>query len=870
MKYLFTIFAFLTFVLSSYGTHNRAGEITYVQISDLTYEITITTFTYVLSQADRDFLDVDWGDGTISTAQRTFLTQLPNYYQKNIYTVRHTYPGPGIYKIVVQDPNRNFGINNIPNSVNVVFSISTILMVNPGMGLNSTPVLLNPPYDKAALGYKFIHNPGAFDSDGDSLSYKLTVCTREDGIPIENYSFPPTSNVFYVDSISGDLVWDSPNTLGTFNVAMEINEWRNGIKIGTVVRDMQIEVYETDNNPPENGPLHDFCVEAGDTIEYLVSATDPDGDLVTLISTSGIYTLDSCPAFFDTMTSLPGSSTSLLTWIPCHEAVRDQPYDVLIKAEDNNEDLELVDLDNFRIKVLGPSPILTSTSPAGNYIRLNWEAYVSDYISGFNIYRGVEATSFQPDTCTNGIPSEYGFELVGFAEGASTISFIDTNEGQGLESGVQYVYRIVAVYPNGTESKASNELSSSLITGVPLITNVSVTNTDLTDGEIFVAWAKPDQLDTIPAPGPYEYIIYRSEGHSGNNFIAIDSIQTTDLNDTTFTDTGLNTLEFGYIYRIELYNDSPGDRFLIGEPGVASSVFIELSPGDKKVRFLIRRNVPWVNYRYDIFRFNEATSVFDSIASTNLLEYADTGLVNGEEYCYYVRSLGSYQTAGLPEDMINLSQEACMIPEDNEPPCTPDLNVSTNCDSLFNYVTWSVDDPVCFDDIVGYELYYSSSFDGGLSLLETIEPRNIFEYTHDLTGQVVAGCYAILAYDAVGNKSPLSTVICVDSCNFYEIPNVFTPNNDNRNDILRAKTSGLVERVNFRLFNRGGMLVFQTEEPRLNWNGTYKGSIVKPGVYFYQCDVYERRITGLEEYSLSGFIHVITEKGAEPVNIEFK
>ncbi|MCK7540653.1 MAG: hypothetical protein MZV63_62060 [Marinilabiliales bacterium] len=45
-------------------------------------------------------------------------------------------------------------------------------------------MLLNPPYDKAALGQVFIHNPAAFDPDGDSLSYKLTVCTKEDGKPI--------------------------------------------------------------------------------------------------------------------------------------------------------------------------------------------------------------------------------------------------------------------------------------------------------------------------------------------------------------------------------------------------------------------------------------------------------------------------------------------------------------------------------------------------------------------------------------------------------------------------------------------------------------------------------------------------------------
>lgn len=869
MKRIPAILIFLATVVSSYGTHNRAGEITYVQLSDLTYEITITTFTYVLSQADRDFLDVNWGDGTISTAARIFKGQLPNYYQKNIYKIEHTYPGPGIYKIVVQDPNRNYGINNIPNSVNVVFSISTILMVNPGMGLNSTPVLLNPPYDKAALGYKFIHNPGAYDADGDSLSYNLTVCTREDGKPIENYTYPPASKSFYVDSISGDLVWDAPTQLGTYNVAMEINEWRNGIKIGVVVRDMQIEVYETENNPPENGPLRDFCIEAGDTLTYEVTSTDPDNDLVTMLSTSGIYTLAECPASFDSISSQPGSAAWILNWIPCHESVRDQPYDVLVKSEDNNEDLELFDLDNFRIKVLGPPPVLTSASPSGKYIRLNWELYESDFIEGYNIYRREGATDFQADSCKNGIPETIGFEKIGFAGGASTVSFIDTNEGEGLENGIEYAYRIVAVYPNGTESKVSNEITSALITGVPLITNVSVQNTGTDDGEIFIAWVKPRGLDTIPAPGPYEYIIYRSEGHTGNGFTPIDSIQTADLNDTTYIDTGLNTLEKGYIYKIELYNDSPGDRFLIGEPAVASSLFIELTPGDRKVRFVINRNVPWVNYRYDIFRWNDSASRFDSIAGTNILEFTDTGLENGQEYCYYVRSTGSYQSTGLPKDLVNLSQEACVIPIDNEPPCTPALNVTTNCDSLYNYVTWTIEDPECFEDIAGYKLFFKNDFDAELELLITFDNRNILSYTH-YPGEIVAGCYAILAFDEEGNESPLSVIICVDACNFYEIPNVFTPNNDGKNDILRAKTTGLVEKVNFKLFNRGGMLIFQTEEPRLNWNGTYKGTIVKPGVYFYQCDVYERRITGLEEYSLSGFIHVIMEKGAEPVIIEYK
>ena len=282
----------LTLVLFCFSrlnaTHNRAGEITYVQLSDLTYRIEISTFTYTLSFADRPTLDVDWGDNTTSTAKRDTKLTLPNYYQKNVYHVDHTFPGPGIYKIIVQDPNRNAGVKNIPNSVNVIFSISTILTVNPAMGRDNTPVLLNPPYDKAAYHYLFIHNPAAYDPDGDSLSYALTICTREDGKPITGYTYPPATRSFKVDSISGDLIWDTPADTGKFNVAMEIQEWRNGKKIGVVERDMQIEVYNTKNHPPVNGPLKDYCVEVGDTIDFLFTATDPDNDHISLKSSSGI------------------------------------------------------------------------------------------------------------------------------------------------------------------------------------------------------------------------------------------------------------------------------------------------------------------------------------------------------------------------------------------------------------------------------------------------------------------------------------------------------------------------------------------------------------------------------------------------------
>jgi gliding motility-associated-like protein len=865
LRRLLTVAFFSACFLKASATHNRAGEITYVQISDLTYEITIQTFTYTQSYADRPELTVQWGDNTSSVAQRIngpnrFGEILPNFYKKNIYKVTHTYPGPGVYKILMQDPNRNQYILNIPNSVNVIFSISTTLIVNPAIGRNSTPVLLNPPYDKAARGYVFIHNPGAFDPDGDSLSYEMTVCTREDGKPIANYTLPPATNSIKVDAVTGDLIWDTPRDTGKYNVAMNIIEWRYGRKISVVERDMQIEVFDTKNKPPVNGPLRDMCVQVGDVVDYDVTSTDPDNDGIGLHAASGIFSLAACLATFTKLDSVAGFASAKLHWVPCYEAVRSQPYDVVIKSDDYSGELKLSDIDLMKIKVLGPPPHLIGGVPAGKFIRLSWSSYGTNVISGFNIYRREGVSSLKVDSCTSGVPSSSGFVKVGYADGSGTTSFTDTNTGEGLDYGKEYAYRIVALFANGTESKTSNEILSSLVSGLPLITHVTVRTTSQTTGSIYMSWRKPERLDTIPANGPYEYIISRAAGIAGTSYQEIKRIQTVNLNDTVYVDTLINTQTTGYNYKIELYNNATGNRFLIGEPAYASSLYLTASPGDRKVRFVISRNVPWINSRYDIFRLNTSTSRYDSIGTTNQLSYVDEGLVNGTEYCYYARSTGSYPGIGMPVNLQNFSESTCVTPIDNEAPCPPLITVTSQCDSLYNTISWSINDPVCFADVAGYEVYYKGL--GDTTLVATINDRNTFTYRHE-PGQLISGCYAVTAFDNAGNESRKSDVVCTgDVCSYFEIPNVFTPNGDGINDRLVAKTSGLIEKINFKLFNRYGVLIFQTEEPKINWDGYYKGKIVSPGVYFYQCEVFERKLSGVQQFHLAGFVHVITEEGA--------
>ncbi|MFO7671314.1 MAG: gliding motility-associated C-terminal domain-containing protein [Bacteroidales bacterium] len=854
------------------ATHNRAGEITLTQLDALTYEIVITTFTYTLSLADRDRLEVQWGDNTFTFANRITKTKLPNFYYKNVYKSQHTFPGPGIYEIVVQDPNRNEGVKNIPSSVNVIFSIKTTIMINAGLGNNSTPILLNPPIDRAAYQQIFIHNPAAYDPDGDSLSYKLTVCTEQDGKPIKGYSLPPASDTLYINPYTGDLTWITPSDTGIFNIAIDVEEFRSGVKIGNIVRDMQIEVYSTDNHPPVQSDPGDFCVVAGSTLAFYVEAIDADNDSIKQFATGGPFVMESDPATYteDLLSSGTGYIRSYFEWNTNSTHVRNQYYTAVFKAEDNHPITPLVDIKNVNIKVLGPAPEKPFLIPGSNTVTVTWPADSAAPVQGYQIYRNTEPAGYLPDTCTTGIPPSTGYRLIGQTSQRLDTIFVDDNNGAGLKQGNEYCYVIVSVYPDGALSFPSGESCTPLVEGAPSILEVSVTDHS-TNGSIRVAWARPDKLDTIPATGPYEYIIYRSPDLLGKSLTQTGSFKTSSLSDTAWMDTGVNTLNFPWSYSVELYNDAPGNRFLIGNPEVASSLYPRLTGKDNQVEIEMMKNVPWINYDYTIYRRNSTTMLFDSIGFTTQNNFTDDGLTNGIEYCYMVKSTGWRILGNGLFENVNLSHINCTTPIDSIPPCPPGLNGFSVCREGYNHLRWEYsDDPPCAYDVTGYKLYFSPTSAGIPGEIAQFEGRNDTAYNH-FTESSLTGCYYVTAVDSFANESAPSVRLCLDECSNYLLPNVFSPNNDGINDLFLPLMTSFVEKVDMKIFNRWGALVFETEDPKINWDGKISGTnqLVSTGVYYYICDVYENRLSGLEVTSLTGFIHVYSGDDNEP-NIETK
>lgn len=845
------------------ATHERAGEITYRHISGLTYEIKLITYTYAPSPADRPELEIKWGDGTSTIVPRDNYTDITPFIRRNIYIGQHTYTGPATYKISLEDPNRNYGIINIPNSVNIPFYIETELVINPFLGNNNSVVLLNPPLDYGCVNRVYIHNPGAYDPDGDSLSYKLVECRGADGLTIPGFEFPQASNIFTIDAYTGDILWDSPELQGEYNVAFIVEEWRQGQRIGYVTRDLQIKIIACANHPPEISTIGDTCVEAGDQLEFTVTATDPDGDDVILSATGSPFQVTDSPAQF----TLIESDSALFSWNTNCSHVQKYPHPTYFKATDDNDTLNLTTYKTVNITVVAPAPENPEAVPLGNTIYLNWNKSICPNAYGYRIYRKNEYYGFEPGHCETGVPAYTGYTRIAATDNFIDTTFADDNNGAGLIHGIEYCYMITAFFQDGAESYASVEVCASLKKDVPIITNVSVETTGAADGNIYVAWSKPTELDLTQTPGPFIYKLVRISDANGQNEVPV--AEYSDLNDTTFVDTGLNTQLQGYSYRVDFYNDTPGNFFKIGSTQKASSVFLSIGETDRQLNLSWTENVPWLNNFYEIFRYEPDSNKYILLDTTHVSYYQDTGLENGIEYCYYIKTVGDYSTPGLVSPILNLSQETCGRPVDNVPPCAPVLTLETNCDLYNNLLTWIYPD-TCIEEELIYYIYYSET-EGGVLILHDSTTLN--SYIFETIPPSIVGCFTVTALDSLRNESLPANTECVpiDACGRYRLPNVFTPNGDRINDLFMPfppKEEAFidppfpinsVEKINITIFNRWGTIVFETEDPYILWDGKDQtnNQLCSDGVYYYVCDVYEKTLTGTLVRTLKGSVTLL-------------
>jgi gliding motility-associated-like protein len=862
------------------ATHNRAGEIQYRWISGLTYEVKIITYTKTEALVDRPYLKIRWGDeapntptSDLDSLQRILIDPTAgNDIQLNEYVGTHTYSGPGSFTLVVEDPRRNAGINNILASVDQIFCISSSIIINPISGNNNSVRLENMPIQDACINQPWNHNPGAYDPDGDELVFSLVPCMGENCEPLLGWELPSdwtneNTDSFVIDPETGEISWNVPLYSGEYNIAIQVDEFRNGVFVGRVIRDMQITVVNCSNQPPNILPLPDYCVGAGEFLEFFVSATDPNNNAITLSAVGGPISGVEHPAAFQ-----PNSGR--FTWTPQCEEIRNQPYSVLFKATDNGF-IPLTDVETTTIRVVAPRVTNPLATAVGNAMNLSWD--INSCIGvltpfqqtqvRYKIYRRNNEYGFIPEDCELGVPAYTGYIYVGETVGANNTSFVDNT----VNFGGVYCYMVVTCWPDGAESYASEEFCDTIRKDSPVITNVTVDFTDLFAGQNTICWSPPTELDTLVFPGPYQYRLLYSDDGSMPDEVVYTSNSSPFLiwGDTCFVHPSINTFNAQSNYIVEFYAQ---DELIVSSRD-ASSVFLQLIPGDNQMTLQMNFDVPWINTEFEIYRKAPGESDFSLIATSPANPFVDTGLTNNEEYCYKVKSIGSYFAEGVLDPLINWSQENCNQPYDQTPPCPPSLSMDDECENFLAELTWNNPNDDCADDVTAYNIYYAPTSADSLQKIATIdgEGNTTFVFPYQDFNFSIAGCYAVTALDSLNlwpdgnfyqNESALSNIICIDNCPVYFLPNVFSPNSDGKNDEFVPFPYRYVESVDFKVYNRYGQVVHTNTDPDLNWKGTADetGEILSDGAYYYVITVNTIRLSGIVPLSFSGNIQLIGDK----------
>lgn len=769
------------------ATHIRAGDITATRVncSSRTFKICITLYVNT-DPAETDVEPfsgglIDFGDGT------NFLTEgikpIPFGDPKDFVGVitfcidQHTYPALGQYRITYNEHNRNAGILNVnnSNSVNLSFFLETIIVIDPFIGCDNSPRLLVPPIDKSCGGVAWFHNPGAYDIDGDSLSYKLIMPRFVPGEdldgkvePVPLYSNPndpvhyaglnynnaqedgtgqPT---FKIDPITGTISWDSPGKPGEYNIAFLVIEWRKvndvWLEIGSITRDMQVIVEDCLNNRPILEVPKDLCVVAGELVEADIFGIDPDFDPVLIEVFSETLILAISRADYNPKNifqpTTPNKAKITFKWKTECAHIKQQPYQVVFKITDKPKagGVKLTSFATWNITVVGPQPVWeTATIAANRAIQLDWKKYdCTIKADSMQVWRRIDSVEYKLDTCLTGMPQGLGYTKIKTVKIAQT-DYLDTNLGKGLPPGSVVCYRLVAQFPaplgnteGGSESLVSEEICyGPLLADAPVMTNVTIDTTNRNRGRITVRWTPPFDLDPFLFPPPYTYDIHRAIGFSGN--ASLIKLNTARLTDTVFVNRLINTSDNVYNYRVLVYDKT---ETVIDTSAIASTVRLQAKSLLGKIEIAWTAEVPWslksmVNPKHVIYRGEENDTEgkfvkIDSVTSSQgILRYTDKAVIANKTYCYRVETRGGYGNEKIREPLINFSQIVCARSSDIIPPCQPELTLEVlDCEEYFNLYGCSYNgfsnvlrwprptDKACREDISHYKIYYSTKADG--------------------------------------------------------------------------------------------------------------------------------------------------------------
>ena len=471
------------------ASHAMGCDLYWENIGPNQYRVTLTLY--------RDCNGINLGtSATVSinrcgTNQNLTLTRLAGYPQ-DITPLCPTAPsrcggGGGtlgveewVYSAIVTFPS---GCNNISMTYTLCCRNNAITtLTSPGSqsivcmaSMNNTltpqdnsPQFLNPPSAFLCRNEPYFYNNGGFDVDGDSLRYSLVPCVRTAPNTSVNYAGGfnatnplTTSGGVNFDPATGAMAF-TPTAVQVGVICVLVEEYRNGVLIGSTRRDMQFRVINCNNQLPTASGVDPFTGTAfvNDTISACASqqfcfdiiGADPNGNNVLMYWDGSI-----AGATFNTTQISPDSVRGTFCWTPGLNNVGANVFTVTV--QDDACPLLGSNTYTFIVNViLNPNPTVTAqqdtTICAGESVVLT---AISGPPSPPNI---VDSIVWSPRT---GLNTPYGSSVIA-TPASTTVYQVGVYYSDGCVSTDFAVVTVnndplVAVVPNG-----SNVCSGGLIT----------------------------------------------------------------------------------------------------------------------------------------------------------------------------------------------------------------------------------------------------------------------------------------------------------------------------------------------------------------------------------------------------------------------
>lgn len=280
MKRLFPLIAFALASTCSFA-YLQGGEFRYEHLSGLTYRIELWLYTPIAGTGDLPEVPITI-DGDEVLAQSGPPSDFPGGNCGGVrirpYSAEYTFSESGPHTLCYTGYNRPSGVTNIPNSVNTEFCVTAQMIISPFIGVNRSPRFINPQSNGEWVWSTWLHDPGAVDPDGDSLSFELVAPHGNACGLVIGYLFPYGPNLVWLDPATGVFHWNYPPLIGWWNLCIRASEWRNGVLIGQVTRDMTVCVDQITNGMAENEsskPLAVFVSDDGAWLHLLGPGNEP-------------------------------------------------------------------------------------------------------------------------------------------------------------------------------------------------------------------------------------------------------------------------------------------------------------------------------------------------------------------------------------------------------------------------------------------------------------------------------------------------------------------------------------------------------------------------------------------------------------------